>query len=127
MLRDNQVPESGEALVDMSQYSIESGRNSIQKQYENLVIEREILKKRKLELEKWLIGYKIRTPSGLSPSAEKIERKKVIEEITEIQKRLMEIKPNMTKLHSRIHRDNAVILEDILAVLKQIAERMETK
>ena len=40
MLRTDRAVESREVLVDMSQHSIESGRLSIEQQYENLLIER---------------------------------------------------------------------------------------
>ena len=127
MLRNNQAPESKEVLVDMSQYSIESGRNSIQKQYGNLLTERDILKKQKLKLERSLIYWKSRNPTGRTRGNEHIERHKIIDEITEIQERLITIKPTLSKLNFELNKDkrqHSEILEDMLVALKQIAERL---
>ncbi len=120
MLRDN-TPGHNEAIADMSQYSIESGRNSIQKQYENMVSERKILVERKLELEQSLSLNKPTLRTG--PAGLLVTRKRVIEEITEIQQRLICIKPIMGKLHAKLEknaRSSVAVLEDILTVLKLI-------
>ena len=37
MLRDTKTLKKGEVLADMSQFSIEAGRQNAQKRYENLV------------------------------------------------------------------------------------------
>ena len=125
MLRETKAPESGEVIADMSQFSIDSGRLNMQQQYENLVKEREILKKRKLELEQQVAYYKKRSPYGRISSVEDTERRRIVEEIAEIQKRLIVIKPNMTNLHNKLHRNDAEILEDILCVLQQISKKLD--
>ncbi len=123
MLRENNTVKTGEALADMSQYSIESGRNSIQKQWDNLRKERQILSDRKLTLEQILCQNKLKHPSGLMIAGEHISRIEILKELTGIQKRLVEIKPTLSKLNEELHRPMDEILEEILSLLKRIANR----
>ena len=120
MLR-NIKPKHNEVVADMSQFSVESARNDIQKQYYNLRTERTILKKRKIELERLLCQAKTesRTLGRITDT-----RKGIVTEIDLIQKRLIEIKPILHQLHQTQFRNDGEILEDILVVLNQILEKI---
>lgn len=121
MYRENKKPEHNQAIADMSQYSVESGRDDIQKQYYNLRKERSILTERKIELEKQLCKAKKESHSlGRVTDT----RKAIVDEIINIQKRLIEIKPTLHKLHQTQFRNDGEILEDILGVVKQIAQAL---
>lgn len=124
MVVRTQLPRKEQAVADMSQYSIESGRNDIIKQLENMQKERKMLCDRKIVLEKKLFDFRIKHPRGLAVAGEHINRKEIVGEITGIQKRLSEIKPNLHKLTRMLHRQTEDILEDILVVLKKIDKKL---
>ena len=126
MFRENKKPREKTAIADMSQYSVESGRLSAERQYDNLLKERQILTTHKLELEQKLCNHKrdYDCPAGI------VERRKIVEEINNIQKRLIKLKPTLTKLHdakSRPIRPFAEVAEEMLIVLKRIEEVLKEK
>ncbi len=124
MIRDDKTPQSNKVIADMSQFSIESGRLSIEQQYDNLQKERNLLTNRKLKLEQMLVNYKTKYPSGRGIAGEHKQRREIIDEITDIQQRLVVIKPAWHKLRNQLYRPQEVILEDILLVLKQIVNKV---
>lgn len=124
MIRKETTRQTGQVIADVSQFSMESGRLSAEDQLEKIVIEREILKKRKGEIEKLLYNYKKRWPAGRMIAGRHKTRTELIDENMEIQKRLVEIKPAMKRLHDIVHRSSDVILEEILVVLNRIENKL---
>ena len=61
-------------------------------------------------------------PTGRTTRIDKIERKRIIDEINEIQARQIEIKPKFAKLRDILFRPQEEILEEILLAVKQLAE-----
>ena len=116
MLRQ-ELPKHREAIADMSEYSINSGRNSIEKQYKRIVIERDALKKELIDYERRLCNLKNDTRSL---NTLRIERIKLTDNLAAIRKRLQEIKPIMTKLHEELYENDKVILIKILDTLNDI-------
>ena len=70
---------------------------------------------------------KIKNPTGRMVAGKHTARTRIIEEITEIQKRLIVIKPTMQKLDSKVHRGHCEILENILTVLCRIEKGLAKK
>lgn len=130
MNRTDQRPHRGDATAIMGQDSVESGRHSIEQRYDALVQERKIISERKIVLERQLCQFKLDDRhGGRRPAAVHQNRFAIIEEINEIQQRLVQIKPNMAKLNNEKDKETNAwqtnLLKEILSVLKEIREGLK--
>jgi len=123
MIRER-LPKHGQAIADMSQFSVQAGRQDAEKRYYNLVTERDVLKKDIVELELQLSLLKSDTRSLLTLNK---ERQRLTQELIETHSRLHEIKPTMTKLHAELFEHDGQILRAILATLKDIQQLLEAR
>ncbi len=142
MLRETK-PKKDTVLADMSQYSIESGRLNSEQQLEKVQKERQLLVDRKLEIVRLLTrkpdNYdKIRRSTAVKGGRQHTRkvlavmrnfpgREDLVNESLDIELRLQEINPILKQLAQEKHlrengRQQIDALEDILAVLKQIAK-----
>jgi len=126
MIRNKQ-PQTNEVVADMSEYSIDGGRLTAQQRLEKILLEREILIKRKKELEGLICKAKLKRPNGILNAGEQKARLEIVDEIQQIHKRLAEIKPTKIKLTNELQPQQGVILEEILLVLKDIKMILRNK
>ena len=121
MIQHNTSSKTNQVIADVSQYTRDAGRLSAEQRLQKINQERAILVTRQKELQVKLLQYKTSTPHGRTAGTAKVARNRVLKELADIQARLVEIKPTRKQLSDQLHRDPSTILEDILAVLKDIA------
>ena len=127
MIRDKQ-PRSQQATADMGQYSIESGRQSIEDQYEKLQRERKTIVDRKQYLQGLLANKKLvySDRNGRVSRNVNQDRADIVHEIHEIDKRLTKLKPTLHTLN-QVHEPRQLdYLKEIRDLLKAILHSMES-
>ncbi len=125
MYRKNKTATTSQAIADMSQFSVEAGRKSIEQQYSDLREKRQPLVERLRYLESKLAELKARcnVHKNMSFSDQKY-RKDIIEEIAQIRNELATTKPKMRELDELLHPSEHQILKDILSVLINIKDSL---